>query len=341
MIKESIKKLANCTNISREEAYAAMEEIMSGQATPSQISAFITALAIKGETVDEISGCAAVMDQHAERVTLDKEAVDIVGTGGDGVGTFNISTCASFVTAAAGLPVAKHGNRSVSSKCGSADVLEALGVTIALTPEQARECFRQTDLCFMFAPGYHKSMKHAAGPRKELGIRSIFNILGPITNPARAPYRLLGVYSEKLCEPLVHVMVNLGIKGVLAVCSHDGLDEISISAPTTVCEAKNGNVVGYLLHPERLGLKTYPLSEVIGGDAQENAAILLNVLKGEKGARRDIVLINAAAALYAASVAPTLKEGVRMASQSIDSGAALLKLYHYRDATNRMVEAAV
>lgn len=333
MLKETIKRLVNHENITQENASMAMEEIMTGQASPAQISAFITALSMKGETIDEICGCAEVMDKHAEKVLLDRDSIDIVGTGGDGVGTFNISTCSAFVTAAAGLPVAKHGNRSVSSRCGSADVLEALGVVIALSPEEARTCFDRTNVCFMFAPGYHQSMKHAAGPRKELGIRSIFNILGPMTNPARAPYRLMGVYSESLCEPLVKVLVKLGIKGVLAVCGQDGLDEISISGPTTVCEAKNGHMISYILHPENLGLKTYPVSEVIGGNAQQNAEILLGVLTGEPGARRDIVLINTAAALYAANHAPTLKEGLRMAQKAIDSGGALRKLYEYREAT--------
>ena len=341
MIRESIKKLANLENLSEAEAMSAMEEIMSGGATDAQISAFITALNMKGETVDEICGLALVMGRRVDAVNLSREAVDIVGTGGDGIGTFNISTCAAFVTAAAGMPVAKHGNRSVSSKCGSADVLEALGVNISLNPEQVEKCFEKTDICFMFAPCFHKSMKHAAGPRKEIGVRTVFNLLGPLTSPARAPYRLLGVYDEKLAEPLVKVLVRLGIKGVLAVCGHDGLDEISISGPTTVCEAKDGKIIGYILHPERLGMKTYPLQEVIGGDAQQNAEIILNVLKGEKGARRDIVLINTAAALYAANFASTLKEGVRLASQAIDSGAALKKLNDFKEATQILSELKV
>lgn len=339
MLKEAIKTLVNHQPITRDKAYHAMEQIMTGQATPAQISAFITALSMKGETIDEITGCAEVMDKYAEKVLLDKEAIDIVGTGGDGLGTFNISTCAAFVAAAAGLPVAKHGNRSVSSRCGSADVLEALGVEIALSPDEARQCFSKTDVCFMFAPGYHLSMKYAAGPRRELGIRSIFNILGPITNPARAPYRLMGVYSESLCEPLVQVLVKLGVKGILAVHGHDGLDEISISGPTTVCEAKKGHVVSYILHPESLGLPCYPLSEVMGGDAAQNAEILLNILKGEPGAKRDIVLINTAAALYAADHAKTLKEGLEMARKAIDSGAALKKLNDYKEATLAVKEA--
>ncbi len=339
MLKETIKTLVNHQHIPRDAAYEAMEEIMTGQASPSQIGAFITALSMKGETIDEIIGCAEVMDKHAERVHLDKEAIDIVGTGGDGIGTFNISTCSAFVTAAVGLPVAKHGNRSVSSRCGSADVLEALGIVIALSPHEARQCFSKTDVCFMFAPGYHQSMKFAAGPRKELGIRSIFNILGPMTNPARAPYRLMGVYSEALCEPLVKALVGLGVKGVLAVHGQDGLDEISICGPTTVCEAKNGHILSYILNPESLGLKSYPLSEVIGGDTDQNAEILLNILKGETGARRDIVLINTAAALYVADYAKTLKDGLRMAQVAIDSGAALNKLNDYRLATLAIKEA--
>lgn len=338
MIKDSIKKLIGKNDLTHDEAYLSMEDIMSGNASPAQIAAFITALYMKGETVDEIHGCAQVMDKHAEKVTLEKEAIDIVGTGGDGAGTFNISTCSAFVTAAAGLSVAKHGNRSVSSRCGSADVLEALGVRITLSPFEAQQCFSQTNICFMFAPGYHKSMKYAAEPRKELGIRSIFNILGPITNPAKAPYRLLGVYSEKLCYPLTDVLTKLGIKAVMSVCSHDGLDEISISSPTTVCEARNGSIVNYILHPESLGFPLYPLNEVIGGDVKQNAEIMINVFNGEKGARRDIVLINSAAALYTADHASTLKEGVRLAAEAIDSGAALKKLYQYRDATLKTAE---
>ncbi len=339
MIKEAVKKLVNHENITRHEAYEAMEEIMSGKATDAQISAFITALSMKGETMDEICGCAAVMDKHADHVSLDFEAVDIVGTGGDGTGTFNISTCAAFVTAGAGLPVAKHGNRSVSSRCGSADVLEALGAVIALTPSEAEACFSQTGICFMFAPGYHKSMKYAAGPRKELGIRSIFNILGPMTNPARAPYRLMGVFTPKLLRPLAEVLGHMGIKGALAVCGEGGLDEMALSGPTSVCELKNGDIKEYTVTPIEAGLASAPLAAIQGGDAWENAVILNRILQGEKGPKRDIVLFNAAGALYAGGLASSLEEGTVRAASSIDSGAAYKKLNEYKEATLRITEA--
>ena len=290
---------------------------------------FLAALRMKGETIEEIRGCAQVMREKAERVILPVEALDIVGTGGDGANTFNISTCSAFVIAAAGVPVAKHGNRSVSSKCGSADVLENLGGSISLAPAQAVECFKQTGICFMFAPVYHKSMKHAAGPRKELGQRTIFNLLGPLANPAQAAYQLLGVCDEKMVEPLARVLLGLGIKNAMAVCSHDKLDEISVSAPTTVCEVRDGRVSGYIIHPGQFGIPLARLEDVVGGDAQENAEIIRQIFAGETGPKRDIVVLNSGAALYVAGFARTMREGIVLAAEAIDSGAAARKLADY------------
>jgi anthranilate phosphoribosyltransferase len=340
MIKEAIAKLIAYQDITAEEAAASMNEIMSGEATTAQIGAFLAAMRMKGETTEEIIGCARVMREKAEHVELSSDAIDIVGTGGDGANTFNISTCAAFVVAAAGMPVAKHGGRAVSSRCGSADVLESLGANITLTKEQAAVCFDQAGLCFMFAPAYHKSMKHAAGPRKELGLRTIFNILGPLANPASAQYQLLGVCDEKLVEPLARVLLSLGIKSAMSVHSHDNLDEISVSAPTTVCEVRNGRLTGYILHPGQFGIAQSSLDDIKGGDAALNAQIVLSLLKGQKGPKRDIVLLNSGAALYIAGQARTLKEGLALAADAIDTGAALQKLELYKSVSNAVAEAA-
>lgn len=339
MIKDAIAKLIAFQDITAEEAAASMNEIMNGEATTAQIGAFLAAMRMKGETTEEIIGCARVMREKAEHVILSSDAIDIVGTGGDGANTFNISTCSAFVVAAAGVPVAKHGGRSVSSRCGAADVLENLGAYITLTKEQAAECFRRAGLCFMFAPAYHKSMKHAAGPRKELGLRTIFNILGPLANPASAQYQLLGVCEEKLVEPLARVLMNLGVKSAMSVHSHDNLDEISVSAPTTVCEVRGGRITGYILHPGQFGITPSKLDDIRGGDAALNAQILLAILKGQKGPRRDIVLINSGAALYIAGKARTLKEGLALSADAIDSGAALNKLELYKFASSSVAEA--
>ena len=340
MIKEAIAKLVSGSNITSEEAAAAMTEIMGGEATGAQIGAFLSAMRMKGETAEEIIGCARVMREKAERVTLSNEAIDIVGTGGDGANTFNISTTAAFVVAAAGMPVAKHGGRSVSSRCGAADVLESLGINITLTKEQAAACFAEAGLCFMFAPAYHLSMKHAAGPRRELGLRTVFNLLGPLANPAGAQYELLGVCEEKFVEPLARALMTLGVKSAMAVHSHDNLDEISISAPTTVCEVRGGRLTGYILHPEQFGIAPTRHEDIEGGDAALNAQILLSILKGQKGPKRDIVALNSAAALYIAGRAPTIKTGIALACQAIDSGAALQKLELYKAASNRAAEAS-
>jgi len=338
MIKDAIRKLYAFQDITAEEAAASMNEIMEGDASNAQIGAFLTGLRMKGETIEEIMGCARVMREKAEQVDLPRESLDIVGTGGDGANTFNISTCSAFVVAAADVPVAKHGNRSVSSQCGSADVLENLGGNISLSPDQAVACFSQTGICFMFAPVYHKSMKHAAGPRKELGQRTIFNLLGPLANPARASYQLLGVCDEKMVEPLARVLLGLGIKNAMAVCSHDKLDEISISAPTTVCEVRDGRVSGYIIHPGQFGLELAQLSQVVGGDAEENAAIIREILAGAQGPKRDIVLLNSGAALYIAGKARTMREGIVLAAEAIDSGAAAAKLEAYRRVSQSFTE---
>lgn len=336
MIKEIIAKLTALENISFAEAADAMREIMNGEATPAQISAFLVALRIKGENIEEISGCAHVIREKAERVDLNcPEAMDIVGTGGDGANTFNISTCSAFVVSAAGVPVAKHGNRSVSSRCGSADVLEALGTNIALSPENAASCFRQTGLCFMFAPNYHKSMKYAAGPRKELGLRTIFNILGPLANPARVSNQLLGVCAEYLVQPLTGALTNLGLSNIMTVCSQDGLDELSVSAPSTVCEYRQGVMKTYILDPQALGIAAGSLDEVRGGDPEENAEIITGILSGKlTGPKRNIVLLNSAAALYLAGKSPDLQAGLQLAARTIDGHSALAKLETYRRVSN-------
>ena len=340
MISQAIAKLIAYQDITSEEAAATMNEIMNGEATPAQIGAFLAAMRMKGETTGEIMGCARVLREKAERVHLSADAIDIVGTGGDGAHTFNISTCSAFVAAAAGVPVAKHGGRSVSSRCGSADVLEALGANIMLDAVQAAECFDKTGLCFMFAPAYHKSMKHAAAPRKELGLRTIFNILGPLANPAFAPYQLLGVCEEKLVEPLARVLMSLGIKSAMSVHSHDGLDEISVSSPTTVCEVRGGKLTGYIIHPAQFGIMPSRLEDIRGGDASLNAQLILSIFKGARGPMRDIVLMNTGAALYIAGKARTMKEGLELAGQAIDSGAALAILERYKAVSNGFAEAS-
>jgi anthranilate phosphoribosyltransferase len=343
MIKDTIAKLVKLEHISFSEAAQAMTEIMNGEATSAQIGAFLVALRIKGESIEEISGCAHVLREKAKRVEADHlEAMDIVGTGGDGANTFNISTCSAFIVSAAGVPVAKHGNRSVSSKCGSADVLEALGTNINLTPEQAAACLRQTGLCFMFAPGYHQSMKYAAGPRKELGLRTIFNILGPLANPAHVANQLLGVCDEHLVEPLTQALSNLGVRNIMTVYSHDGLDEFSVSAPSTVCESRQGIMKTYTFDPRTLGLRFSRLEDIRGGEARDNAEIIEALLAGKlDGPKKDIVLLNSAAALYISGKAPTIQEGLKLAAQIIDQGTALAKLETYRKTSNRYKEISV
>ena len=327
MIQEAIRKAVEGVHLTEDEAAAAMEAIMEGEATPAQIAAFITALRIKGETVDEIAGCARVMREKAAKITPRRTPlVDTCGTGGDGANTFNISTAAAFVAAAAGVPVAKHGNRSVSSRCGSADVLEALGVRIDLTPDAVRECIDQVGIGFLFAPLFHSSMRHAVGPRKEIGIRSVFNVLGPLTNPASAQVQVVGVYDAALTEPLARVLGRLSVREAYVVHGQPRLDEISISGETQVSHLKDGEVHTFRIRPEDAGLKTWPAETIAGGDAQHNAAIIRSVLKGKEGPQRDVVLLNAAAALLVAGLAKDLMDGVARAAESIDRGRAYEKL---------------
>lgn len=327
-MKQALGKLTTGAGLSREEARSVMETIMSGEASPSQIAGVATALRMKGETKDEITGFAEAMRAYSSQLHTNREGLlDTCGTGGSGIHKFNISTSSAIIAAAAGIRVAKHGNRAMSGKTGSADVLEALGVDITLTPGQAAECLERTGICFMFAQLYHPSLKHAAVPRKELGIRTIFNILGPLANPAGADRQLLGLYDRSKTELIAYVLGELGLARALVVGSHDGLDEISISEPTRVSELNGGQVRTYDLTPEELGLKRYPLSEVIGGGPAENATIIRGIFRGEeRGAYREIVVANAAACIYVGGAAESLKEGAAIAAEMIDSGAAERKL---------------
>ncbi len=336
-MKTIIEKLINFKDLTKEEASFAMNEIMEGKVNPSQISAFLISLRMKGEKIDEILGCATVMREKAEKVNFIGDSIDIVGTGGDCRNTFNISTCCAIVVSACGVPVAKHGNRSVSSKCGSADVLECLGTNINLNKEQAEICLKQAGICFMFAPNFHKSMKFVAPTRKELGIRTIFNILGPLSNPAHSPYMLLGVYDINLLEPFANVLKGLGVKGAMVVHSEDGLDEISISANTNVCELKNGEIKRYVISPLDFSIPISPIEQIKGADASKNSEIILSILKGEKGAKRDIVLFNSGAALYIAKKANSIQQGIEIAKEVIDSGKAIKKLEEYKKVSNSIV----
>jgi len=333
MIREAISRVIERKDLNEKQMVEVMNEIMGGEATPAQIGSFITALRMKGETIEEISGAAKVMREKATRietgVALDKGEilVDTCGTGGDNSGTFNVSTTTAFVVAAAGIPVAKHGNRSVSSQCGSADVLEALGVNLDLTPEQVGKCVREVGIGFLFAPMLHSAMKHAIGPRREIGVRTIFNVLGPLTNPAGANVQLLGVYSPDLCEKLARVLGRLGSRRALVVCGAGNVDEFTVTGDTEVAELSNGEVRTYTVHPEDAGLGCSRLVDLQGGDTPaESAAILRDVLGGAKGPKRDMLLLNSGAALYAAGKVPGLKTGVVLAAGIIDSGAALAKL---------------
>jgi len=326
MLQPIFEKIVMGRNLSEQEAEVMMEAIMSGSATPAQIGGMLTALSIKGETIEEIAGCARVMRNKATRVHPLSQVVDIVGTGGDKKHSFNISTAAAFVAAGAGVTVAKHGNRSVSSKCGSADVLEALGVNINLDAPTVQECMQQVGIGFLFAPAFHKAMKNVVGPRREIGIRTIFNILGPLTNPAGAQSQVLGVFQAELTEMLAEVLVKLGTERAFVVHGMDGLDEISICASTKITEVKNGRVETYYVEPEDFGLQRAEESAIVGGNAVENSKIVLAVLQGEKGPRRDIVLLNTAAALVVSNKAVDLQAGIVLAADSIDSGRALAKL---------------
>ncbi|MBU0484972.1 MAG: anthranilate phosphoribosyltransferase [Proteobacteria bacterium] len=330
MIKEAIAKVIVGTDLREDEMVGVMDEIMSGEATPAQIGSFITALRIKGETVAEITGAARVMRQKASRVNCVRDGeilVDTCGTGGDGSGTFNVSTTAAFVVAGAGVAVAKHGNRSITSKCGSADVLEALGVDLSLTPERIAECICQVGIGFMFAPAMHGAMKHAIGPRREIGIRTIFNVLGPLTNPAGANVQIMGVYDAGLVEKLAIVLGKLGAKRALVVCGTGNMDEITITGETLVADWNGKTVSTYTVKPEDVGLARATLAEIKGEETAEAAAVHLRaILAGKAGACLDMVLINAGAALMAAGQAADLVKGVELARQTVKSGAALAKL---------------
>ena len=334
MIKEAIVKLAAKQNLDYETAEVSMDEIMGGKASLVQMSAFLTAMAMKGETIEEITACAAGMRKHCVRLLHDQDVLEIVGTGGDHSNSFNISTTSSLVISAAGVPVAKHGNRAASSKSGAADVLEALGVKITIDPAKSAEVLKKIGLCFLFAQNYHLSMKYVAPVRKELGIRTIFNILGPLTNPAGANMELMGVYDEALVEPLARVLANLGVKKAMVVYGQDGLDEISMSAPTTVCEVKDGEFLSYVITPEQFGFTRCSKDELIGGSPQDNAQIALAILKGEKGPRRDAVVLNSAAAIHIAK-GISIEDAIREAQEIIESGKALAQLEQFAALTNQ------
>jgi anthranilate phosphoribosyltransferase len=352
MIKEMIEKLVKKENLTEEEATEVMREIMEDKATPAQIASFITALRMKGETIEEITGCAKVMREKATKIKIDKEnivdidreeinidyetIIDTCGTGGDGTKTFNVSTVTAFVVAGAGFLVAKHGNRSVSSECGSADVVKALGINLDIPAEKVKECIEKVGIGFLYAPLYHSAMKYALGPRREIGIRTIFNILGPLTNPAGANVQVLGVYNPDLTETMASVLKNLGSKSAMVIHGEGSLDEISIIGRTKISHLKDGRINTYYIQPEDFGLKRAGLGDIRGGDAVRNAQIIIDILKGqEKGAKRDIILLNSAAAFIVAGSAKDFKEGMEIAIKSIDSGKALKKLEDLIKITNQ------
>jgi len=342
MIREAIHKVVDKIDLEEEEMAHVMEEIMTGEATQAQIGAFITALRMKGETIDEIVGAAKVMRKMATKIPIDGVTIDLdrddinidretiidtCGTGGDGTLTFNISTATAFVVAGGGITVAKHGNRSVSSVCGSADVLKELGVNIDATPEVVAKCIKKIGIGFLFAPTFHGAMKFAIGPRREIGIRTIFNILGPLTNPANAKYQILGVYKEELCEKLAYVLQRLGTKRAMIVHGMDGMDEITVTKDTYVAELKNNHIKTYYINPTHFNMPIYNFSELKGGNATDNANIIRNILLGkEKGAKRAVVVINAGAAFYVAGKVSSIKDGIEYAETIIDTGKAMEKL---------------
>jgi len=335
MIKEAIVKLSEKKDLTYQEARQVMDEIMGNEATQIQMSAYLTALSMKGETIDEITASAAGMRAHCKKLLNDRDLLEIVGTGGDRSNSFNISTTSSIVIASGGVPVAKHGNRAASSKSGAADVLEALGVNIRLEPEKAAELIDRIGICFLFAQNYHLAMKYVAPVRKELGIRTVFNILGPLTNPAGANMQVMGVYDGELVKPLAQVLQNLGVKRAMVVYGQDGLDEISMSAPTTVCEEKaDGAFCSYEITPEEFGFSRCGKDDLIGGSPAENAEITKKILDGEKGPKRNAVLMNAGAGLYIGGKAENLKDGIDLAAKLIDDGAARKKLEEFVKESN-------
>ncbi len=338
MIKEAIVKLVNKMDLTYDEAYQVMNEIMNGETSQTQNAAFLAAMSTKSaraETIDEISGCAEAMREHALKIPYQEGVLEIVGTGGDHAHSFNISTTAAFIIAAAGIKVAKHGNRAASSLSGTADCLEALGVNIQQEPEKCVELLENPGMCFFFAQKYHTSMKYVGAIRKELGVRTVFNILGPLTNPARPTYMLLGVYDEYLVETLAKVLSSLGVKHGMVVYSTDKLDEISASAPTRICELKDGWYKSYTITPEQFGFERCSKADLVGGTPQENAATTRAILAGElRGAKRDTVLLNAGAAIYLGGQAQNMEEGVKKAAELIESGAALAKLEQLAELSN-------
>ncbi len=335
MIKEAIAQLVKREDLTSEVMEQVMEEIMTGEATDAQKASFLTALSMKGETIDEITSAAKVLRSHCERFLNDMDVLEIVGTGGDGSNTINISTLSSVVVSAAGIPVAKHGNRAASSKCGTADCLEALGVKIDCAPARSAQILKDINLCFLFAQKYHPAMRFVGAVRKEMGIRTLFNVLGPLANPAGATMQLFGVYSEELVEPLAHVLRNLGVKRAMVVYGRDSMDEISLSAETKVCEFKNYEFKSYVIKPEDLGLTRCNKEDLVGGTPQENAAIVNDILGGAKGPKTDVVLLNAGAAIYLASDGITLKDGIEKAREIIVSGKAKKQLKEFIEETNK------
>lgn len=336
MIREAIIALGNKENLSYDMAKLVMNEIMNGEASQIQMSAYLTALAMKGETIDEITGSAKGMREHCIRLLHDMDVLEIVGTGGDHSDSFNISTTSALVISAGGVPVAKHGNRAASSRCGAADVLEALGVKITIPPEKSTKILNKINICFLFAQNYHLAMKYVAPVRKELGIRTVFNILGPLTNPAGASMQVMGVYEEALVEPLARVLTKLGVKSAMVVFGQDVLDEISMSAPTSVCEVRDGNYRSYVLEPEQFGFDKCNKTDLTGGTPEENAEITRAILNGEKGPKRNAAVLNAGAGLYVAGKAGSMEEGVRLAEQLIDSGAAKARLDEFVKLSNEV-----
>ena len=338
MIRAAIEKISNKADLTYAEAYNVMNEIMSGETTPTQNAAFLAALATKStraETTEEIAGCAAAMRDHATKVEAGMDLFEIVGTGGDGAHSFNISTTSALVAAAGGMKVAKHGNRAASSQCGTADCLEALGVNIQQSPEKCIELLNEVGMCFFFAQKYHTSMKYVGAIRKELGFRTVFNILGPLTNPGSPTMQLLGVYDEYLVMPLAQVLMNLGVKRGMVVYGQDKLDEISMSAPTTVCEIRDGWFKSYVITPEELGFDRCAKEDLKGGTPEENARITLAILNGEQGPKRNTVLMNAGAALYIGGKADSMAGGIALAARIIDSGKALETLHKLIEVSNR------
>jgi len=336
MIKEAIGMIVGNINLSESEMAECMREIMEGKATDAQIGSFLTALRIKGETVDEITGAARIMREKATTIKAPEGVLDTCGTGGDMSNTFNISTTTAIVVSACGVPVAKHGNRSVSSQSGSADVLEALGVKIDLQPEKVEKCLFETGFGFLFAPLFHPAMKYAIGPRREMGLRTIFNILGPLTNPAGAKRQILGVFTDKLTEPLARVLDNLGAHDAMVVHGEDGLDEITLTNGTKVSRYADNKVENFIVSPEDFGMKRGKLEDLIGADKDANARITLSILKGEKGPKRDVVLMNSSAALVVAGKAKDFRSGADTAAEALDSGQAMKKLEEIKKVTNTL-----